>query len=309
MKRVLPFSVPAVLIFLPLLLLAGATPGQQLSDPDFDARVARPSYTKKRPRVLFDEAHHNFHTSGGRYKPFVDLITNDGYQLTANTEKFSPGSLKGYDILVIANAEDVSRGDVPAFTEGECDAVRDWVKGGGSLLLIADHQPWGAAAANLARRFGVEMRSVFTIDPSTHDPEMVRLFGETGQGYLVFTRENRLLADHPITRGRNARERVNRVMTFVGQSLTWPTGGVPFLKLAGTALDVQRSGKRASAAGRAQGVALRFGKGRVTVLGEAGMLSAQVVGRERVKFGMNRPGIDNRQLALNIMHWLSGLLK
>jgi hypothetical protein len=26
-------------------------------------------------------------------------------------------------------------------------------------------------------------------------------------------------------------------------------------------------------------------------------------------FGMNRPGIDNRQLALNIMHWLSGLLQ
>jgi len=24
---------------------------------------------------------------------------------------------------------------------------------------------------------------------------------------------------------------------------------------------------------------------------------------------MNRPGIDNRQLALNIMHWLSRLLK
>jgi len=28
-----------------------------------------------------------------------------------------------------------------------------------------------------------------------------------------------------------------------------------------------------------------------------------------MKFGMNRPGIDNRQLALNIMHWLSGMLK
>jgi hypothetical protein len=26
-------------------------------------------------------------------------------------------------------------------------------------------------------------------------------------------------------------------------------------------------------------------------------------------FGMNHPGIDNRQLTLNIVHWLSGLLK
>jgi hypothetical protein len=45
------------------------------------------------------------------------------------------------------------------------------------------------------------------------------------------------------------------------------------------------------------------------VLGEAAMMSAQLAGPQKMKFGMNRPGIDNRQLALNIMHWLSGLLK
>ncbi len=32
-------------------------------------------------------------------------------------------------------------------------------------------------------------------------------------------------------------------------------------------------------------------------------------GPNQIPFGMNRPGIDNRQLALNIVHWLSGLLK
>jgi hypothetical protein len=45
----------------------------------------------------------------------------------------------------------------PAFTPAECDAVRDWVRGGGALLLIADHVPWGDASAILARQFGVEM--------------------------------------------------------------------------------------------------------------------------------------------------------
>ena len=64
-----------------------------------------------------------------------------------------------------------------------------------------------------------------------------------------------------------------------------------------------------SAAGRAQGIAFDVGKGRVVVLGEAAMLSAQMTGTGGSKFGMNRPGIDNRQLALNIVHWLSGLLK
>jgi hypothetical protein len=57
-------------------------------------------------------------------------------------------------------------------------------------------------------------------------------------------------------------------------------------------------------------MAMAFGKGRVVVLGEAAMLSAQIItGPNAMKFGMNRTDIDNRQLALNIMHWLSGLLK
>jgi hypothetical protein len=85
------------------------------------------------------------------------------------------------------------------------------------------------------------------------------------------------------------------------------------MKLADTAVDFtpgpQGPEGTKSAAGRAQGIALKFGKGRVVVLAEAAMMSAQLAGPERRKFGMNRPGIDNRQMALNIMHWLSGLLK
>jgi len=38
------------------------------------------------------------------------------------------------------------------------------------------------------------------------------------------------------------------------------------------------------------------------------MLSAQLTGSENRPMGMNVPGSDNRQLALNIMHWLSGIL-
>jgi hypothetical protein len=77
------------------------------------------------------------------------------------------------------------------------------------------------------------------------------------------------------------------------------------MKLADSAQDVFGDEKPVSAAGRAQGLAMEFGKGRVIVMGEAGMLSAQIVGPDREPFGMNIPGIDNRQLVLNIMHWLT----
>jgi hypothetical protein len=45
------------------------------------------------------------------------------------------------------------------------------------------------------------------------------------------------------------------------------------------------------------------------VQGEAAMLSAQIAGPNKEKMGMNAPGIDNRQYAINVMHWLSGVLK
>jgi hypothetical protein len=67
-------------------------------------------------------------------------------------------------------------------------------------------------------------------------------------------------------------------------------------------------GEPAAAGGRAQGLALEVDAGRVVILGEAGMLRAQ---RERggALVGMNVPSYDNRQLALNILHWLSRALE
>ena len=287
---------------------------QQLSDPNFNANVAKPAYTKKHPKVLFDEAHFNFHTAGGRYKAFADLITNDGYRITPNRQKFSKDSLNGYNVLVIANALGAAapsdpQASNPAFTDEECDAVRDWVRNGGRLLLITDHQPTGAAAENLAKRFGVEMRNSTAMDKA--EPNHLKGYFEVN---LEFRRDNHLLIEHPITRGRDTTERIHRVVTFGGQSIKGPTESIGFLKLGETAIDILPSKQRVAAAGRFQAIAMKFGKGRVVVTGEAGMLSAQLMAEEEGKpptspWGMNFPGIDNRQLALNIMHWLSGLLK
>jgi hypothetical protein len=284
---------------------------QQVADPDFDTRVARPAYTNKHPKVLLDEAHNNFHTASGRYKPFADLITSDGYQVTPGKAKFTADSLKGVDVLVISNALGAPLMGTPkasesAFTDEECDAVRDWVRGGGNLLLIADHAPMGAANEKLGLRFGVGMSKGYTSDPSNHDGD--------NEGSITYTPANKLLGDHAITRGRNASEKITNIIAFTGQSLKGPEGSVAFMKLADTAVDLTPRGQgvepgRASAAGRAQGLAFKLGKGRAVVLAEAAMLSAQLAGPQKMKFGMNRPGLDNRQLALNIMHWLSGLLK
>jgi hypothetical protein len=292
---------------------------RQFADENFDTKVARPAYAGERPKVLFDEAHRNIHTANGLYKPFVNLINNDGYQVVRNKEPFSREVLEGSSILVIANALGANEAnDGPAFSEEEADAVRDWVQVGGSLLLITDHAPTGAAAENLAKRFGVEMSKGMTEDYKNHDTSS----GDMSQ--LIFTRENGLLLEHPITQGRDASEKINKVMTFTGQSLKAAENGTAFLKLGesaknraasvtveksgGDTLVVINYGEGVPATGYAQAVALQFGKGRVVILGEAAMLTAQLDGKTKKPFGMNVQGIDNRQLALNIMHWLSKIL-
>jgi hypothetical protein len=292
--------------FILSLALAATTFAQQQADSTFDASVKNPAYTTTHPKVSIDEAHFNFHTAGGRYKPFADLIGNDGYRVSANKEKFTAESLKSFDVLVISNAgaahESNADSTKPAFTDAECDAVRDWVRAGGALLLIADHAPAGSAAEILSQRFGINMSKGFTGDPINFEPVTLQ------SSWIRFSRAHKNLGDHPITRGRNAAERINSVLSFTGQSLSLPAAGTALLKLSSKAYDVDDpnnpdKAKITSAAGRVQALALPFGKGRVVVSGEAAMFSAQ-----NQNFGMNYPGTDNKQFVLNVMHWLTGLL-
>jgi hypothetical protein len=299
------FLFSSALIFLSSLGAAA----QQSADPHFNAQVDKPAYTKNFPRVLFDEAHFNSDTTNGRYKPFADLLFNDGYHLAVNRQPFTKASLSTFKILIIVNplgSEDMDEDDAgnAAFTKEECDVVTDWVRSGGALLLIADQSPFASAAEILAKQLEIDMSKGYTTDPANTDKEF------NNSSFVVYSRENHLLAEHSITNGRNDSERVNRVIVFTGQSLKGPAGSDAFLKLADTGVDNKPPPeKSASATGRAQGVAFRLGKGRVVTLGDAAMLSAQVTGSDNQPFGMNIPYIDNRQLALNIMHWLSGLLK
>src|SRR5262247_2367432 len=172
---------------------------EQFADPDFNPAVEKPAYTSVRPRVVLDEAHGNFHTVSGRYKPFADLLVADGYRVVAGTQTFTAATLSGPQVLVIANAlgSGITAANInnppPAFTDPECNAVRDWVRGGGSLLLIADHAPFGSTAAALASRFGVEMGKGYAWTGSPEPSTNITYTRQNGQ--------NATLGEHAITRG------------------------------------------------------------------------------------------------------------
>src|SRR5437016_1812687 len=99
-----------------LLCLSSGGLAQQVADPDFSTRVEHPAFTKAHPRAGIDEAHKNFHTREGRYKPFAALLESDGYAVSS-VANFEATSLAKLDILIIANALGERRGEVmgPAF--------------------------------------------------------------------------------------------------------------------------------------------------------------------------------------------------
>jgi len=290
----------------------------QSYDRAFDARVDDPAYPNGGPIVLYDEGHLNTHTTAGGYKPFTDLVRSDGYTLRITRQPLTSPDLAGVSVLVLAlprGGNDANDG--PAYSAVEGAAIEQWVRAGGSLLLVTDHWPYGPAVSDLAARFGITMGGGLVQDPAQHD-------SERGDSHLVFSLENGLLRDHPIVRGRNSSERLKRVLTFTGQSLQGPAGAVSFLALSDSATerppgpaavervngDVRVSmeyGPPTTARGRAQGIAMEIGAGRLVVLGEAGLLRAQR-GSNGMNVGMNVLGYDNRQLAINIMRWLSRAL-
>lgn len=323
MTRLLGLTACAPLVL--ALLQSGSLPAQQLADPEFDASVRQKTYATQHPLIVVDEAHNNYHTVGDRYEPLARLLRNDGYEVVGRGAPFAASSLKGVRVFVTANArasDATERTSAPAFPEHDCDLLQEWVREGGSLLLIADHTPFGEASANLASRFGVQMGMGIAFDMQNF---------EIAPTIIVFSAENGGLGDHPIVKGRDDSQRLRRIVAFGGQSLSLPAGAKALLKFSPTAresrtqddlkvsLQALRSGNpmvddphSMSAAGRAQGIALQFGKGRVVILGEAALFSAQVLKsggpQPNFKFGMNAPGNDDKQFALNVMHWLSGAL-
>jgi hypothetical protein len=309
-------KVVLIVMFLMLvpvsILLAYAYNSSQHEDHGWDIVLNSITYTDKHPRVTIDRAHHNAHTARGKYRPFAEMLRMDGCEVSSGKRGFSAGSLKHTDVLVIVNAagaghpqlfginlpfSEHGRREDPAFTDDEIEAVQTWVRNGGSLLLIADHSPFGSAASAMALAFGVHMHKGFTeIPEEPSDP-------------MEFSIENKRLTVNPITEGIDSTTRVSRVLTFTGQSLDGPADATVLLALPDKAIEYMPQGgegkveMKEEKAGRAQGLAFDYGKGRVVVLGEAAMLTAQVYKDDH--FGMNSLGCDNQQFALNIVHWLT----
>lgn len=298
-----------ILVLVPCSLVA-----QQVADTLFRYSPTQPQYPSgKGPTVYLDEAHHNFHTTTGRFRPFADFLRSDGYVVQGFKEQFTREVLKPVKILVVANAlnavnDTVWRLPTPsAFSDDEIASLDRWVKEGGSLFLIADHMPFPGAAEKLAATFGIKFYNAFAMRKTRAEITVANALNTPD----LFT-PGHGLGDNAITQGRNSTEKITFVQTFTGQAFEIPPGAIPIVTLnedfellfPQTAWQFAEHTTTRPAINLIQGAYLKRGKGRLVVFGEAAMFSAQIQ-HGSVRMGMNAPTAkQNAQFLLNVIHWL-----
>lgn len=280
---------------------------QQVADTLFNPPIKNPAYGKNMGSiVLIDEAHNNFHTMRGRYRPFSNVLEKDGYRVKASTEQVSAERLDSAKIFVIANAlhsSNARRWTLPtpsAFSDEEIEIIVYWVKEGGSLFLIADHMPFPGAVEKLAAFFNVEF---------------INGFAMKSRGKDIFTSSHGLISS-TLTQGRSAEESITSLQSFTGQAFRIPQDAKPIIvlsedytvKIPTTAWQFDKDTPAVSGKDLVQGAYMKYGKGRIVFFGEAAMFTAQRQGKNEM--GMNQKSASqNLQFLLNVIHWLDGIIQ
>ena len=293
-----------------LLVLGHLLPAcaEQFVDKGYQPKNRHCSFCQgKAPIVAVDAAHFNYHSIDNRFQPFANVLRSDGFKVESLEQSFTPESLEGIDILVIANPlhqKNQSNWDLPnysAFTPKEIQSLYHWVRKGSSLWLIADHLPWAGAASELAAVFGFGFFNGYV--------------EVTGQREQFFSLQQQSLLAHPLL--SSDKGSVTEVQGFLGQGFTIPPAAEPILQFSQPAISWMPSASWQiddktpyfDAKGLYQGAVLKLGQGRVAVFGEAGMFTAQRVKEqgEEWMMGLNADTAQqNEQFLLNIIHWLAG---
>jgi hypothetical protein len=117
------------------------------------------------PAVLIDRGHWNESAADPGFDALSRVLAADGYSVSTSRQEFVPELLQTAKVLVVSDPLGftgwIGRVGVhlrgAAFHADEIDAVRDWVRAGGSVLLVADRSPAVDAARRLASALGVSI--------------------------------------------------------------------------------------------------------------------------------------------------------
>jgi len=290
--------------FIFICLILFGCKNERKVDESFQPIVNNPMYqTGKGSLILIDESHYNYHTKDGLYSPLSKLLLADGYQV-APLKKLTKENISTAKILIISNAMPKDyKENTSAFDDAEVVLIKDWVKNGGSLFLIADHMPCPEAATKLASAFGFKFINCYALDTLKKDFDFFNIYDST-------------LVQNCITRGRNNIETIDSIVTFTGQAFEIPIQAIPVLKFPSNYFMVipdrpwhfDKNTKYIPIVNQLQGAILQYENGRIAVFGEASMFTAQIEKNKKIGFGYPKAK-QNIQFTLNIIHWLDKKIK
>jgi hypothetical protein len=177
--------------------------------------------------------------------------------------------------------------------------------------MISDHMPVAGAMQELAAAFELEVSNGFAREVEGD---------EVLTGPIVYRRSDGSLLDHSITNGRTVSERVDSVVTFTGSAFrgAGPLEPLMVFRAGAVSLEPDRAWeftegtRRVPLEGWLQGGVRPYGRGRVALIGEAGMFFALLasMAEERAGEECEEPcwleqASQNPRFLLNLVRWLA----
>ena len=245
------------------------------------------------PTVLFDEAHSEAWTldperaralnpanpADAAYARAAEVLTRRGFTVTANHDTLRAAALDEVDVLVVAHpaASAVERSSgvgSPVFAGEELDAVEQFVRAGGGLVVLAecDQDVYGSNLTELLDRFGVGV-----VSTTVHDA------AQRHNGVSTW-----VLPDLPT--GRDAHSALTAVSTAC-----FYRAGVLDVSAAPGATVLARSSATAHPSGAPLAVALEAGAGRVVVFADSDLFGDDSIHE-----------LDHAALWANAVTWAAG---
>lgn len=269
-----------------------------------------PAFAKGEGPALYLHRSVSPYVQRGSFDPFLQLAQSDGYQTFYLDEPVTKEILSKVNLFVIANAYtsdyiNYSTLDAPSvYSDDEIALIKNWVKEGGRLLVLADHSPFAGGTIKLASEFGFTYMTGNALSKNSLSSLVkVHIDSKISDGSL---------STHPITNGSTGRAPVSHFYAFGGQAIILPDGAKNLITIPDhfeTMLGFSPSREfytapRIDSGGLSQGATLEYGKGKLIIMGETGGFTAQT-SPDGVTFGFEEPSADeNKEFILAALRWL-----
>ncbi len=256
-------------------------------------------------RILFDEAHSEAwtirrelaermqpaHPQDSSYAIAAATLAARDFDVLPNTDRpLTRETLAGADVVVIAHPSDpkweaTTNDRAPRLRDDEVDALEEFVRGGGGLIVLGETEQdkYGNNLNALLARFGIEVSNCTVQDYEHNHRAPSWVLADLATGADVGDGSNG--AGEPGASGPTSVDLLARVH----EACFYRAGT---LALHNGAVVVARTSPAASPPGASLAAVARHGTGRVVVLADSDLFGDDCIGE-----------LDNEALWLNLVYW------